>query len=435
MTDLLRDLLTVLDSTQGRYAHLRQYVRGEQPLAFLTADQRKALDHRLARMSINIPGLAVSSLTERLRITGFSDPRAWKLFVDSDLDQLAADAMADALTYGCGYVLVWAKDGKPVASVESPFECAVIRDPADRSVVAGVKRFTDERARVTHVYLYLADRVEHWQAPTTGAAVLGYVKVGEVEHRLGMVPLVPIDNGHSELDDLLPLTDALVHVTLSMVIASHAAGFGRRWVTGLDLVESPRLDDDGAPVLDDDGHPIIDTTTPFDEQATLPWAIAENDQTRFGSFNEPTLSGFHVAIQTLVSMIQAISALPSHYLGVLTNQPTSADALRASEASLTARAESRQLRFGRAFEQVGRLLIAIDTGTNPASIPIRVQWADAATRSTAQEADAAVKLYQAGVLSRESVLRKLGLSDDEISAELTRPTNPPTNVPQRGIQE
>jgi hypothetical protein len=42
-------------------------------------------------------------------------------------------------------------------------------------------------------------------------------------------------------------------------------------------------------------------------------------------------------------------------------------------------------------------------------------WADAATRSGAQEADAVVKLYQAGLLSTSYALSKLGYSDDEIA--------------------
>ena len=37
----------------------------------------------------------------------------------------------------------------------------------------------------------------------------------------------------------------------------------------------------------------------------------------------------------------------AHYVGVFTDNPASADALRAAEASLTARAEARQATFGR----------------------------------------------------------------------------------------
>ncbi|MDX1873988.1 phage portal protein [Mycolicibacterium sp. 120266] len=411
MSDLLRELLHLLDSPQGYYTQLQRYATGRQPLAFLSPASRKALDDRLVRMSVNIPALAVSALTERLRVTGFSDPAVFDLFTATDLDQLVGQVHTDALTYGQGFVLVWAKNGKPVASVESPFQCAVLRDPADGSVIAGVKRFSDKDS--THAYVYLADRVDHYRAPQTGAAVSGFVLVDSVEHNLGQVPLVCFDNHRSEIDDLRDLTDALVKVTLDMVVASHAAGFGRRWVTGVELVEMPVLDSDGNPVMGPDGEPATTTTTPFDESATS-WAIAENTETTFGSFAEANLSGFETAVRVLVSQIQAVSALPSHYLGVLQNQPTSADALRASEASLTARAESKQLLFGRAWEQVGRLLLAVQTNTDTTDTPLRVQWADAATRSTAQEVDAAVKLVQAG-LPWSWVLKRLNYSDDQIT--------------------
>ena len=42
------------------------------------------------------------------------------------------------------------------------------------------------------------------------------------------------------------------------------------------------------------------------------------------------------------------------------------------------------------------------------------QWADAATRSVAQEADAVIKLFAAGLLPASFALAKLGYTDDEI---------------------
>ncbi|WP_170981245.1 phage portal protein [Mycolicibacterium sp. CR10] len=412
MSDLLADLLHELDSVQGSHAYLSRYASGTQPLAFISPESRKALGNRLTAMSVNIPGLAVTSLVERLRISGFSDPRAWNLFVDSNLDQLAADAMGDALTYGCGYVLVWAKDGRPVASVERAHQCAVLRDPADRSVLAGVKRF--ETKTDSHAYVYLPDEVQHWVAPRTGPALSGYVLVDATPHPFGVVPLVPIDNGRSEITDLIPCVDALVKLLVDMMCSSEAAGKGRRWIAGLELSEVPVLDDNGDPLIVG-GEPVMTVANPIDELNSVSWAISESPDTKFGSFAETNLAGFEAGVRIIVSQIMAVSALPSHYLGILTTQPTSADALRASEASLTARAEARQLRFGRPWEQVGKLLVAADTGTDPADIPLRVQWADAATRSVAQEADAVVKLYQAGLLPASYALAKLGYSDDEIT--------------------
>jgi hypothetical protein len=61
------------------------------------------------------------------------------------------------------------------------------------------------------------------------------------------------------------------------------------------------------------------------------------------------------------------------------------------------------------------LAVAARDGTDPASVDIGVQWADPATRSVAQEADATVKLYQAGVIGRSTALRRLGYTDAQIA--------------------
>ena len=411
-SELLDELLKEVDAPQARYEELRRYSTGTQRQAFLSEESRKALDSHLYRLAINIPALAVSSLVERLRINGFSNPRAWELFTATDLDQLAAQAITDALTFGTGWVLLWGKDGRPIASVERPQECAVLRDPADRSVVAGIKKFNT--ATTTEAYVYLPGEVQHWSASSVGSTAFTMVDV--VANPLGVVPLVPIENGRSEIDDLRGPVDALNKVILCMLVGVHRAGFGRSWVTGLELDERPIIDADGSAVLDGDGNPLVDLINPIEDLSTLPMALAENPDTKFGNFNEPTLSGFETAVRVLVSQIMAVSALPSHYLGILTSQPTSADALRASEASLVARVEQRQLAFGRAFEQVGRLLIAVDTGADPADIPLRVKWSPADTRSEAQVSDSVAKLVQARILPVSYALRRLGYADDEIEA-------------------
>ncbi len=416
MSDLLVELLQELDAPQGHFAELERYATGTQALAWVSPESRKALGNRLPRMASNIPRLAVCSLTERLRICGFSDPRAWELFTANDLDQIAAQAMYDALLFGTGYVLVWSQGGRPVASVEDPRQVAVLRDPASRVVTSAVKRYRTKTQ--AHAYVYLPTEVQHWVANTPGAATAGFELVETVEHALGVVPMTPISNGCSEITDLLPLVDALNKLLLDMMTASEAAGKPRRYIAGLELIERPRVDDDGNPVLDDDGNPVIDVVSPIDDVNVIQTMISENADTKFGQLPASDLAGFEAGVRVIISQIQAVSALPAHYISTTTSNLASADALRAAEASLTARAESKQLAFGRAWEQVGRLLIAVDTGSDPVGIPLRVKWADASTRSVAQECDAAVKLFQSGLLSRRATLQRLGLSDDEIDAEL-----------------
>ena len=89
-------------------------------------------------------------------------------------------------------------------------------------------------------------------------------------------------------------------------------------------------DDDGNPVLDDDGNPVIETTSPISDVNVIQTMIAESPDTKFGQLPASDLSGFREGVQVILSQLMAVSALPSHYLGILTAQPSSADALRAS---------------------------------------------------------------------------------------------------------
>ena len=106
-----------------------------------------------------------------------------------------------------------------------------------------------------------------------------------------------------------------------------------------------------------------------------------------------------------------------HFVGITTENPSSADALRASESSLTARAEARQAMFGRSWERVARLMVAIRDRVPVDSVTVSVEWCDPASRSTAADADAVTKLVQAGILSKSGALRRLGYADDEIERE------------------
>lgn len=145
--------------------------------------------------------------------------------------------------------------------------------------------------------------------------------------------------------------------------------------------------------------------------------ISENNDAKFGQLAAADLSGYEASVRVILGQIMAVSTLPSHYVGVFTDNPASADALRASEASLTARAEARQATLGRSWETVAKLMIAVRDGRDPNLIDdIRVQWADAATRSVAQEADAVTKLFAAGLLPASYALARLGYSDDDVSA-------------------
>ena len=418
--DLMTRLLQALDGGAALRSLRSQYLAGNQPMAYLAPEAREALGTRFGRMSTNLPRLAVNSLAERLRVTGFlvdgaPDAQLWADWMRSDLDQMAPVAHREALALGESFVIVWGDAaGNPQVTVESPAQAAVLRDPASREVVAAVKRWTLAGGKGTDAVLFEPDQITRMHSDAIGATT-GFVTSAVIPNPFGIVPVVPLRNtetllgaASSEIDDLAPLVDALNKLLADLMVSSEYTGRPRRWASGIELVE--------ADVLDADGNPTGQTAAvnPYPEGNRM--MITESPEARFGQLDATDLAGYEAAVRVLQAQISAVSGLPPHYLGVHGDQPASADALRASEAALTARAESRQATFGRGWEAVARLMVATRTGADPASVDVRVQWADPSTRSIAQEADAVVKLFGAGLLPASYALARLGYSDSEVAA-------------------
>ncbi|GAA4756033.1 phage portal protein [Gordonia alkaliphila] len=404
MTDTLTTLLQKLDQPAAVYDENERYYSGRQALAFLAPESRDALGDRFGRMASNIPRLAITSLTERLRVTGFSGVDVWDDWLRNDLDQQSTIAHREALLLGASYAIVWADQfGRPKVTIESARQVTVITDPGTRQIVAALKRWETETT--TEAVLYGPHEIVRLRAEQTGATTAGFNVVETLANPLGIVPVVRLtnsdrllDDGVSEIEDLKPLIDALNKLLTDMLVTSEYVGRPRRWATGIEMEE------------DEDGNEI--NPIPEGDRAM----ISENPDSKFGQLESADLGGYESAVRILLGQIMAVSALPAHYIGQLTATPPSADALRAAEASLTARAQARQQVFGRAWEQVARLIIAVRDGIDPLMVEPRVIWADPATRSIAQEADAVVKLFSSGLLPADYALQRLGYGDDEILA-------------------
>ena len=406
MNTTLQTLLQKLDEPIGKYSELDRYYSGRQALAYLAPEAKTALGNRFGRMASNIPRLSVTALSERLRITGFKtnddDSLVWADWIRNNLDQHSGVVHREALTLGKSYVIVWVDTfGRPQATVESARQVTVLRHPATREVLAAVKRWTTDKT--TEAVLYTADAITRFSAKTTGATTTGFSSVEVIENPLGVVPVVPfingdrlLDDGVSEIEDLIPLVDALNKTLADLMVSSEYVGRPRRWATGIELEE------------DENGE----AQNPIPEGPRA--MISESENTKFGQLPAADLGAYEASVRIILGQIMAVSALPSHYIGITTSNPASADALRASEASLTARAEARQDQFSRSWEWVARLMIAVRTGKPIDQIEAEVSWADAATRSIAQEADAVVKLVQAGILPPSIALERLGYSQAEI---------------------
>lgn len=412
---VLSALSRTLDERTNRLSTLDAYYAGNQPLTYLAPEAKTALGNRLQQVSVNVPRLVVSSLTERLRVTNLvTDAGAdlWTTWLANDMDQLSGIAHREALALGSAFVIVWAGPTGARITVESARQVTVTRDPATRQVTSALKRWTDNPSAAgvpgtAHAVTYEPDVITVYRCDAAGApADTGaWTVVDTIPNPLGVVPVVPLVNterlldteGTSAFADVIPLTDALVKLSTDLLVTSEFFARPRRWATGVEVPE------------DENGNAI----NPFASEADRTW-ISEAPESKFGQFAATDLAAYDTAVKVVLQQISAVSALPQHYLGVVTGNPANADAIRAGEAALTARAEHIQRSFGRSWEAVGNLAAAVATGTDPSTVGSRVSWADPATRSVAQDADAAVKLVQAGILPPSEALRRLGYSASEV---------------------
>ena len=125
----------------------------------------------------------------------------------------------------------------------------------------------------------------------------------------------------------------------------------------------------------------------------------------------------------LTQQIAAITGLPPHYLGLTTDNPASADAIRSAESVLVSRARRRQRAWSGSWEAVMRLAVFIRDGRYPTELDgLETIWRSPETATIAQSADAAVKLYAAGIVDQQAALEDLDYSPAAI-ARLTESDN------------
>lgn len=409
----LKRLIHCHDGDLPQLRLMDSYYEGTQPLSYLAPEIQSELSDRMRQLVINWPQLVVDALDERLDVEGFryadSETTAadlWDVWQASDMDEGSQQAHVDALALKRSYVIIGANEddeAAPIVTAESALEVFAERDPRTRQVVAAVKRWDEPSATgsapVKWATLYLPNARMTFEQQK-GA----WAEVDRDEHNLGEVLVVPLANrprlrhldGTSELRSVIPISDAACKIASDMMVSAEYHAMPRRWATGMSR-------DDFA---DENGQPL----GAMSALAGRMWTN-ESNEVKFGQFPEAQLSNFHDTINVLARLVAAITGLPPAFLGLATDQPPSADAIRASEARLVKRAERRQRAFGEAWERVMRLVLLVRDGElDPRTRKLETVWRDPSTPTFAQKADAVVKLHASGILPTEQAWEDLGYS-------------------------
>ena len=413
--DMLRDRWSLL---------LRDaYFNGEQLLRDLGISippQLKSL-HTV----IGWPRVGVESLEERLDLEAFrwadgKDSADLTEIVDAnDLLDESSLAHTDALVYGREYLSVGSgdcgDDCPPLITVESPLDMTLLWDARIRMGRAALREcaadsYIESGPDGRMLVLYLPDQTVTALPSVSG----GWEVVDRDIHMLGVVPVVRMANrqrtsdrvGRSEItSDVMSITDAACRRLMGIEVAAEFFGAPQRYILGAS--ESAFQDAEGNAKSAWETYIGRMLALERDEDGNIPTV---------GQFAAHDPSGQTKIIDLYARIMASQFGLPPHMLGYTTDNPASADAIRSTEAKLVKRAERRSRRYGAAWQQAMRLALWIRDGEPPDKTRrIETVWRNPATPTVAAQADATVKLVQAGIIPGDSdvALEMAGLTENQ----------------------
>lgn len=416
-TLIFRRLTSKIGQDRSRLASLNAYYEGIQRLEQLGL----AVPPELRRFVtiVNWPRVTTDAVEERLDIQGFrlagkakADDEMWRVWQANGLDEESQLAHLDALIFGRTFVCVGANEDDettPLVTVESPQEMTCEVDPRTRRVSAALKVYGREGVALTSpaefATLYLPDVTIWLERATRGGK---WDEVDRDEHDLGVVPVVPLVNrarvaaraGVSEMADVIGLTDAASRALTNAQLATETLAVPKRFV--LNASKGDFVDQNG------------DMLTAWEAYFGAFSALA-NPNADVKQLPAADLGNFEKIVSHYGGLVSSVSGLPLRFLGQLTSNPPSADAIRADESRLIKRCERKIKAFSGSWEQVQRLVKRIQTDEWDDSLRnMETMWRNPATPTESQEADAVVKLHAEGILPTEAVWKRMRYSPEEI---------------------
>lgn len=412
---------------------LDSYYEGEQRLQHLGL----ALPPELQgfRVAVNVPRMAVDEPVRRQQLKAFqrsgsatADPVLREAWEANNLPSQSMLLHRDARVFARSFVTVSESEelgGLPRIQVEDPRQFNVFVNPRTRKVEAAVRYFNSVAAGSWKT-LFLPDQTI-WLEDTAGNRE---VVVQRIQHNLGVVPVVGFINrpragrwdGRSEMADVIGLTDSIARMLTNLQVASETHAVPSRWVAGMSKGD----------FVDKEGKPI-----PVWEAYFTAIMMTANKDAKFGQFNASDLSNFHKSVDALLSYCAGVLGLPVRYFGQNTANPAAEGAIRADESRLIANVEAMNRVDGDSWCWVMGLYERLRTGEWPATNSIRAVWENPATSTLSERADAMMKLYSQGIISREGVWDEMGWDEARKDQERTylarEASDPVTERIMRGI--
>lgn len=272
-----------------------------------------------------------------------------------------------------------------------------------RSIAAGLTVNAAEAGEPATVSLWLPDRV------VVLTAAPGGWSVHRSPHRLGRVPMeMLVHRPHLEREfgmsritgTVMDLTDSAARTVLRMEGTAEFFSFPQRYALGVD------------------GDDFADTFRTYLTRFLALGRDTEGGLPQLGQFTASSPQPHIEQLRAVASLFSGETSIPLNYLGIVHDNPSSADAIRAAEADLITVAERAQRIYGAAWARVMGLARRVRDGAGAPAPRLRVQWRDPATPTKAANAQSVMALVSAGVLPAMSEVTWELLGYDE--ATITR---------------
>lgn len=357
-----------------------------------------AIPAELSKLEVPLgwPAKAVTTLEHRLNLRGFVMPGAAErdtgledIWAENRLGVEASMTHTASLIHGTAFVTVTAGDtsvGEPpvVVACRSAREATALWSRRTRQITAGLTINEADELGESTVTLWLPDRTVTLTDTTSGW------QVEREFHQMGRVPMVMMPfRPHVEREfgtpritgTVMGLTDAAVRTVLRMEGTAEFFSFPQRYGLGVEAED------------------FADTFKTYLNRFLALGRDDAGELPQLGSFSSSSPQPHIDQLRALASMFSGETSIPLNYLGIVQDNPSSADAIRAAESDLITVVERAQKVYGAAWCEVMRLAQEVRDGQrDPAVLHLEAQWADAATPTKATNAQSVMSLVAAGVL-------------------------------------
>lgn len=424
--DLLRRLMTQWQRKRARNALRRQYRDMRVNVAFLGASVPPYMRDQLD-IVCGWPDKAVTSLASRCMWDGVTSPSgeddplgAMSLLHENRFDLLVPELVDATLTYCCSFVVALPGDptmGDPdvVVTGADALWATGLWDVRRRGLEAGLLvDSADDNGKPTSMLILTAEHVTRMALGDRG-----WVAIARMDHDLGRVPMEPLPYrpslgrpfGRSRISrEVMSITDRVVRAGFRTEVSSDLYAAPAMLLLGADKTMFQNEKGEQTPLWS--WYMGRLKSLPKDEDGEKPSLQVIPQQ---------SMEPFLAMKRALAAEFSAATSLPISALGIVQDNPSSAEAIYAAKEDLVIEAQNTTRSIGYGLNRIVQDAVCLRDGVPVTEMDDEVRnlatrWRNPAMPSVVSQSDAVVKQISAipDLAQTDVALEELGYSAEQI---------------------